>query len=511
MAVRITGRVQIGRFVFEVGAPEGTRADLATVPAGVDPGELALALSQPAPTEILGAAERSVAEAESVTGQVERALELFTACAQGRIDRSVALKEADALIGTLERLDREGRYADAFRLARALAGLLALLMRWMSLVQSLRIALKAAAAAGDTAGVGWARHELGTFSLGAEDAKAAADLLEQARKIRQELRDEPGLRVTERNLAAVKSAFGNGGWSKPMIVAAIIGGVLLLGAVGAGIAVLATGGDDSATVDTVGPSVSFDSTPDDPTEERSAAFEFSADEDVDRFECSVDGKAFEECSSPRNIAGPLSFGKHSFAVRGFDLAGNRGDGETFRWTVERGEGPTVTITQGPKSPTNETTAMFTVSGQDAVRLECRVDGGDFETCSSPYTTQVDEGDHVLVARGVNDADTTGPEATYEWTVDTTAPTVEIDTAERTSTKTAEVTFTPSESETDVACALFESSDLGTAVEEKQDCTSPVEFTDLDAASTYVVLITAEDAAGNVGDPAKADIDTFAEP
>jgi len=120
---------------------------LATVPAGVDPGELALALSQPAPTEILGAAERSVAEAESVTGQVERALELFTACAQGRIDRSVALKEADALIGTLERLDREGRYADAFRLARALAGLLALLMRWMSLVQSLRIALKAAAAA----------------------------------------------------------------------------------------------------------------------------------------------------------------------------------------------------------------------------------------------------------------------------------------------------------------------------------------------------------------------------
>ena len=79
------------------------------MPAGVDPGELALALSQPAPTEVIGAPEQSLAQAESVTGQIERALGLFTALAQGRIDRGTALKEADALIGTLERLDREGR------------------------------------------------------------------------------------------------------------------------------------------------------------------------------------------------------------------------------------------------------------------------------------------------------------------------------------------------------------------------------------------------------------------
>ena len=57
MAVRVTGRIQIGRFVFEVGAPEGTRADLATAPGGAEPGQLALALGQPGPTEIIGAAE----------------------------------------------------------------------------------------------------------------------------------------------------------------------------------------------------------------------------------------------------------------------------------------------------------------------------------------------------------------------------------------------------------------------------------------------------------------------
>lgn len=511
MAVRVTGRIQIGRFVFEIGAPEGTRADLATVPAGVDPGELALALSQPAPTEVIGAAEQSLAGAESVTGQVERALRLFTACAQGRIDRGEALKEADALIGALERLDREGHYADAFRLAHALAGALALLMRWVALVQALRIALKAAAALGDTAGVGWARHELGTFSIGAEDAKAATGQLEQARQIRHELRDDAGLQVTEHNLATAKSAFGTGsGWSKPLIAAAVIGGLLLIAAVGAGIAVLTRDGNDDA-VDTTPPVVSFDKTPDDPTEERSASFEFSADEDVDRFECSLDGGPFEECSSPRNIEGPLSFGDHAFAVRAVDLAGNRGDAETFRWAVERGEGPTVTIMKGPDSLTNETTATFEFSAPDAVRLQCRVDDGDFDTCSSPSTQQVDEGDHVFVVRGINAAGTTGPEATHEWTVDTTPPTVEIESAERTSTNAAEVTFSPSESETDVVCALFESSDLENAVEERSNCTSPAKFTGLDAASSYVVLITATDSAGNVGKAARADIPTFAEP
>jgi hypothetical protein len=296
-----------------------------------------------------------------------------------------------------------------------------------------------------------------------------------------------------------------------MIVAAVIGGVLLLGAIGAGIAIALSDGDDGPAVDTVAPVVSFDQTPDDPTEERSASFEFSADEDVDRFECSLDGGPFEECSSPRNISGPLSFGQHSFAVRAVDLAGNRGKAETFRWTVERGEGPTVTITSGPESPTNQTTATFQFEGPDAVRFQCHVDDGDFETCSSPFTQSIDEGDHVFVVRGVSAAGTTGAEATHEWTVDTTAPTVEIESAERISTKTADVTFTPSESETDVVCTLFESSDLENAVDEKTSCTSPARFAGLDAASSYVVRITATDAAGNVGEPAEEEIPTFAEP
>jgi hypothetical protein len=509
LAVRVTRRVQIGRFIFEIGAPAGTRADLATVAAGENPGELALALSQPPPTGAMTGPEETLVEAESVTGKVEQALELFTGYTQGRIDGASAVKEADALMATLERLDRQQRPADAFRLARALTGSLALLGRWVSLVQGIRIAHSAALALGDKAGEAWARHEVGTFSMGAEDVDAAVRELEEARRIRHKLGDEAGEEVTEHNLATARRAFGieDSGWSKPLIVAAIIGGILLLGAIGAGIA-LWVGGDEDAVVDTVAPVVSFDKTPDNPTEERSASFEFGADEDVDRFECSLDGAAFEECTSPRNIVGPLSFGEHAFAVRAVDFAENRGQAETFRWTVERGQGPTVTITQGPDPLTKQTTATFEMSAPDAARLECHVDGDDFERCSSPFTQRVDEGDHVFVVRGVDAAGTTGPEATYQWTVDTTPPTVEIEGAERTSDTEAEVAFTPSESETDVLCALFESTDLDTAVEEVRDCTTPAKFTGLDAATTYVVRITATDAAGNAGEAAEADIPTF---
>jgi hypothetical protein len=500
--------MQIGRFILEIGAPEGTRADLATVAAGENPGELALALSQPPPTGALGA-EETLVETESVTGKVGQALDLFTGYTQGRIDRTAATMEADALMATLERLDRQQRPADSFRLAHSLTGSLALLGRWVSLVQGLRIALGAALALGDKAGEAWARHELGTFSIGAEDADAAVRELEEARRIRHKLGDEPGEAVTEHNLATARRAFGieDSGWSKALIVAAIIGGILLLGAIGIGIA-LFVGGDDNAAVDTIVPVVSFDKTPDNPTQERSASFEFSADEDVDRFECNLDGAAFEECTSPRNIVGPLSFGEHAFAVRAVDFAGNRGKAETYRWTVERGQGPTVTITKGPDPLTKATTATFEISAPDAARLECHVDGDDFERCTSPFTERVDEGDHVFVVRGVDAAGTTGPEATYQWTVDTTPPPVEIDSAERTSDTTAEVAFTPSESESDVLCELFESTDLDTAVKEVRDCTTPVKFTGLQAASTYVVRIAATDAAGNAGKAAKADIPTL---
>ena len=177
-------QIRIGRFVFDIGSPAGTRADVAEGPAG-DPTQLRLALSQP-DVPALDQVEEAIDEAESVTGKVERALDLFTGIAQGRIldDKNVQ-QQIDRLLDALERLDRDGRHSDALRLARAMAALLALTGRWVALVASLRIALGAARALGDTSGISWALHELGTLSLGAEDAAAANGQLSEALRLRR--------------------------------------------------------------------------------------------------------------------------------------------------------------------------------------------------------------------------------------------------------------------------------------------------------------------------------------
>jgi hypothetical protein len=515
LAVKVAGRVQIGRFVLEIGAPAGTRADLAPATMGADPTELAVALSQPGPPDALGAAEESLDEAASVTGRVERALELFTAVAQGRVDRGIALKEVDVLLSSLERLDREGRYDEVFRLARALTGLLALLMRWVALVQALRMALKAARALGHSAGEAWAHHELGTLSLGAEDAQAANGHLKEALRLRKKLGDDAGVEVTTHNLAVLRQAFGpprNGSaWSKPLVATAIVAGIVLLGAAGVGVAKLLQNDDGPPALDTVAPVVSFDETPEDTTQERSASFAFSADEEVRKFECRLDGGPFKECSDPHNIAGPLDFGEHVFDVRATDFADNTGEPASHRWRVERGKGPAATIEKGPDPLTNQTRADFAIAAPGAIRLECRLDDEDFKECPNLVSRDVEEGDHTFVVRAFDAEGTAGPPAEYRWTVDTTPPTVEIDSAERTGAETATVAFTPSESEAAIECILSEPGNSGTEPDRVPECVTPVEFDGLQSDVGYLVVVTATDAAGNVGSPATAKIKAWSTP
>src|SRR5207344_3196888 len=150
-----------------------------------------------------------------------------------------------------------------------------------------------------------------------------------------------------------------------------------------GVAKLLQNDDTPAGPDTAAPVVGFDETPENPTQERSASFAFSADEEVRTFECRLDTGSFEPCSDPHNIAGPLEFGEHVFAVRATDFADNTGEAASYQWTVERGEGPQATIVDGPDPLTNQTTAEFTIEAPNAVRLECRIDDGDFEDCRSP--------------------------------------------------------------------------------------------------------------------------------
>jgi hypothetical protein len=513
LGLEVTGRIQVGRFVLEIGHPAGTRADVAPESAGANPAPLALALSQPGPPDALVHAEEAVEEAASVTGRVERALELFTAVAQGQVDRKVVLKEVDVLIGALERADREGRYTDVIRLARALAALLALLMRWVALVQALKMALKAARALGDGFNGAWAEHELGTLSLGAEDAAAANDSLQRALRLREQIGDEPGAEVTRHNLAVLRGAFkpdGDSFWTKPLAVAAVLAGALLLTVAGLGVWLLLRD-DKPPAPDTVAPLVSLDEAPESPTTERSASFAFSADEEVRTFECRLDGGPFQSCVSPHNVPGPLAFGEHRFAVRAVDFAGNTGEAARHRWRVVRGEGPQATIIEAPDPLTNETLAEFTIEAPGAIRLECRLDDTLLKSCPTVVALEVDEGDHSFVVRAFNAEDTAGPPARHLWTVDTTPPTVAIDSADRTGPETAEVTFTPGESESQIECVLLQKSPDGAEpikVERVPECASPWAIDGLVSDLAYLVRVSATDAAGNVGPPDEAEIEAW---
>jgi hypothetical protein len=196
-----TCTVAVGRYILEVGAPPGTSISVPAQSREGDSRPLARALKQGGADAKKKADVGSVDDASELTAKAERAVALFNGVAEGKVlDPKQLSAEIDALLGLLERLDREGRWEEALRLARALSGLLALLMRWVELVRSLNVALHAAQSLGDWPAVAWARHELGTLQLAVDDVAGAERELGEAREIRQRVGDRRGLAATDRNL-----------------------------------------------------------------------------------------------------------------------------------------------------------------------------------------------------------------------------------------------------------------------------------------------------------------------
>ena len=255
-----TARCLIGRYYLDIGRPSGTLISLTDGPR-VDSRQLAQAIAKTEQDERQNRPDRRAAaadtveaatdEASAVTAKVDRAVELFTELAEGRTDAKALSGEVSALIDLLQRLDRDHRWDDALRVARALAGLLALMMRWIELLRSLRIALRAAEQLGDSDAAAWALHELGTVHLAAEKLSSAEQLLGRARELRLQLGDRRGLAATDHNLQCLcqlmrqlmregrlvqrKGLFERLGQRPAMV---LIAGALLLGAAGVASAIV---------------------------------------------------------------------------------------------------------------------------------------------------------------------------------------------------------------------------------------------------------------------------------
>ncbi len=103
-----------------------------------------------------------------------------------------------------------------------------------------------------------------------------------------------------------------------------------------------TGRTFTIVQDTVAPETTITSGPSGTTSERSATFEFTANEPGVTYECSLDGAAFTPCTSPVTFTN-LTEGEHTFQVRARDAAGNvEATPETRTWTVQDA-GPTGDI------------------------------------------------------------------------------------------------------------------------------------------------------------------------
>lgn len=89
---------------------------------------------------------------------------------------------------------------------------------------------------------------------------------------------------------------------------------------------------DTWTVDTVGPTVTINSGPKDPTTEKTATFKFSANEGSVTYTCQLDSKPPATCTSPK-VYSNLARGTHTFSVYGTDEAGNKGATDNWTWTI----------------------------------------------------------------------------------------------------------------------------------------------------------------------------------
>ncbi len=202
-----TGVVGVGHYSLEVGSSDGAFALFRPEPEQDNAAELADALSEPAEQEQPAATgdqlEGLLEDASAVTSRCEKSLRLFNAIAQGRaLDPKVVSDEVDALVTLVGRLDRAGHREEALRVARDLSALLALLLRWLDLVRSLRLALRTARSLGDLPGEAWALHELGSLHLVAGDPAGASTHLAEAVRIKSQLGSGHGRCASRHNLDA---------------------------------------------------------------------------------------------------------------------------------------------------------------------------------------------------------------------------------------------------------------------------------------------------------------------
>jgi parallel beta-helix repeat protein len=257
------------------------------------------------------------------------------------------------------------------------------------------------------------------------------------------------------------------------------------------------------TIDLTSPEATVDSGPDAITDDATARLTFSADE-ASTFECSLDDAAFSPCESPQRYS-DLAEGSHTFEVRATDQAGNADDTPaTHAWTIDL-TAPQTTLV----ALTDDTSARFTFTADEASTFECSLDNAAFTACSAPIDyADLAAGDHTFEVRATDKAgNADGTPARHAWTIrepgDTTAPETTIDTAPAPSTESTTAAF---------AFSADEASTFDCSLDDApfSPCESPQRYGDL-AVGPHSFEVRATDGAGNRDETAARHAWTILEP
>jgi Big-like domain-containing protein len=241
-------------------------------------------------------------------------------------------------------------------------------------------------------------------------------------------------------------------------------------------------------IDTVAPTVTITSAPAALSNDPTPTVAFTTAGGATAIDCQIDSGTFAACTSPFTTAA-LADGSHTITVRAADAAGNAGT-TSSSFAIDTVP-PTVTITTAPAALSNDSTPTTVfVTGGGATATTCKIDGGAFVACTSPFTTGVlADGTHTITVRAVDGANNAATTATPTFIIDTVPPTVTITSSPSalSNDTTPTVAFTVGGGATTTECAV----DGGAFAA----CTSPFTSGALgDGAHTITVRVT--DGAGN---------------
>jgi Ca2+-binding RTX toxin-like protein len=221
----------------------------------------------------------------------------------------------------------------------------------------------------------------------------------------------------------------------------------------------ATPASRSFTVDATPPSIKITAGPSGPTQNTSATFEFAA-EAGSTVKCSFDtGTAgFGACTTgTSHTVTKLAQATYTFRVRATDTAGNQATA-TRSITVDTTP-PDTTIDAGPEGLTGNSTPGFAYSASESgSRFECRFDAEAFDFCPDDEIEPDEalaDGAHTVYVRAVDAAgNVDGTPASRAFTVDSTKPSLKIESGPSGATNNSKPTFTFSASGgSTLSCAL----------------------------------------------------------